>query len=57
VALEGHEAKFEAFFQPLDQWLSIYAYCPKPGEFTAIFTDVTARKNAEAARGPRSIHH
>jgi len=50
IALEGGEIKFEEYFEATQQYLSIYAYCPKPGEFIAIFTDITARKQAEEAR-------
>ncbi|HEX2865647.1 MAG TPA: PAS domain S-box protein [Ignavibacteriales bacterium] len=49
VALGGGELNTEVFFEALGQWLSVYAYCPKAGEFTVIFTDITQRKNAEEA--------
>jgi PAS domain S-box-containing protein len=49
VALESGEIKFEDYFEATGQCLSIYAYSPLPGEFIAIFTDVTERKQAEAA--------
>ena len=49
VALEGGEIQFEEFFEATGQYLSIYAYSPLPGEFAAIFTDVTSRKVAEQA--------
>jgi PAS domain S-box-containing protein len=49
VALEGGEATFEVFFEGTRQCLSVYAYSPLPGEFTAIFNDITARKQAENA--------
>lgn len=48
VALEGSELNIEVFFETLQQWLSIYVYSPGYGEFTAIFTDVTRRKETEA---------
>jgi PAS domain S-box-containing protein len=48
IALENGEAHFEDFFEATGQYLSIYAYSPVPGEFIAIFTDVTERKKAEA---------
>ncbi|HJW23688.1 MAG TPA: ATP-binding protein [Rhodocyclaceae bacterium] len=48
VGLEGGEAAFEMLFPPTGQWLSIYAYSPKPGECTAMFTDVSAQKRTEA---------
>ncbi|GFO55283.1 hypothetical protein GMSM_22900 [Geomonas sp. Red276] len=47
VAITGRETAFEAFFEPTSQFLSLYAYSPLPGEFTAIFTDITSRKLAE----------
>jgi PAS domain S-box-containing protein len=49
VALEGGEIQFEEFFEATGQYLSIYAYSPLPGEFAAIFSDVTPRKVAEKA--------
>ena len=49
IALEGGEIKFEEFFEATGQYLSIYAYSPLPGEFAAIFTDVTDRKQMEDA--------
>jgi PAS domain S-box-containing protein len=47
IALEGGEIKFEEYFEATRQYLSIHAYSPLPGEFTAIFTDVTERRRAE----------
>ena len=49
IALAGGEIKFEEFFEATGQYLSIYAYSPLPGEFAAIFTDVTDRKHMEDA--------
>ena len=51
IALEGSEIKFEEYFEATGQHLSIYAYSPHPGEFAAIFTDVTDRKKAEEELG------
>ena len=47
IANEGGDLNFEAFFEPLQQWLSIYIYSPKYGEFTVIFTDISERKKME----------
>jgi len=47
IALEGGELLFEDFFPATGQWLLIYAYRPKPGEFAALFADITAQKQAE----------
>ncbi|GFO69813.1 hypothetical protein GMLC_33920 [Geomonas limicola] len=49
IAQLGGETQFEAFFEPTQQYLSIYAYSPQPDEFTTIITDVTERKKADEA--------
>lgn len=49
IGLEGGELAFETFFEAIRQWLSIYVYSPKRGEFVAMFTDITERKRAEEA--------
>jgi signal transduction histidine kinase len=48
IALEGGEGIFDIHFRPTRQWVSIYAYSPKRGECTVMFTDITERKTAEA---------
>ena len=47
VGIEGGEIASETFLEATGQYLSIYAYSPTPGEFTAILTDVTERKQSE----------
>jgi PAS domain S-box-containing protein len=49
VGLEGGEIMVESLLETTGQYLSISAYSPGPGEFTAIFTDVTEHKQAENA--------
>jgi two-component system, NarL family, sensor histidine kinase UhpB len=49
IALEGGEASHETFLEATRQYLSIYSYSPTPGEFTTIFTDITARRQADEA--------
>lgn len=49
VALGGKEERFELFFEPLNIWLSISAYCPKKGYFAAVFENITQRKQAQEA--------
>ncbi|MES2918623.1 MAG: PAS domain S-box protein [Pseudomonadota bacterium] len=49
VALRGSEWRKEIYFSPIRKWLAIYAYCPRPGECVAIFSDITAQKEAEQA--------
>ena len=45
----GGEARHEVWFAPLRRWLSIYSFATRPPEFTSIFTDISAQKQAEAA--------
>jgi len=47
VALTGKKEKFEVFFKPLSQWLSISVYSPSKGYFAAVFEDISERKKAE----------
>jgi PAS domain S-box-containing protein len=47
LAFNRGEIKFEEFFEASQQYLSIYAYSPEPGEFVAIFTDVIDRITGE----------
>lgn len=49
IALEGGEINTEVFFEITQKHLSLYAYCPMPGEFTVILTDIADRKRTEAA--------
>ena len=49
IGLEGGEIMTETFLEPMERFLSLYAYSPAPGEFTAIFTDITERRKAEEA--------
>jgi diguanylate cyclase (GGDEF)-like protein/PAS domain S-box-containing protein len=56
VALEGGEAAFEAYFPPSRQWLRVYAYRPRPGEVTVIFTDITEQRLAEQRVRDAALH-
>jgi two-component system, sensor histidine kinase PdtaS len=47
VALEGLELNAEAYFETTKQHLRLYAFSLKPGEFTVVFTDITAEKQME----------
>ncbi|HEY5307156.1 MAG TPA: PAS domain S-box protein, partial [Casimicrobiaceae bacterium] len=49
VALTGRPERFESYIKALHIWLSIGAYCPAPGEFVALFENITERRIAEAA--------
>jgi PAS domain S-box-containing protein len=50
VALTSKKEKFELFFKPLSQWLSIAVYSPRKGYFAAVFEDITERKKTETER-------
>jgi len=50
IAAGGGDERFDAAFQHLGKWFSVYAYSPQPGECTAIFTDITAQQEAVAER-------
>jgi PAS domain S-box-containing protein len=47
VALEGVELVTDIFDERFNKWISLYAYSPKPGEFTTIFNDISERKEME----------
>jgi PAS domain S-box-containing protein len=49
VALGGEAIEFESFAAPLGRDYMVVAYSPEPGQFAAIFTDVTERHAAEQA--------
>jgi PAS domain S-box-containing protein len=47
VARTGQPDRLEIEFKPLDAWLTVAAYSPQPGQFAAVFDDITARRQAE----------
>jgi len=47
VALTGEPVQFTNYSVELDKYFETRIYCPRPGYFAALFTDVTARKRAE----------
>jgi PAS domain-containing protein len=49
VALTGEPIQFENYHQGLDRYYSVSSYAPIPGQFVAIFMDVTDRRRAEEA--------
>jgi PAS domain S-box-containing protein len=49
VAQTREPVRFEQFFPPLGRYYDIAAFSPRPGQFAALFFDVTARVEAEAA--------
>jgi PAS domain S-box-containing protein len=49
VALTGQSERFETYVEPLGIWFSIRVYSPMPGYFVAMFDNITARKQADAA--------
>ncbi len=47
VAATGTPETFDFDFKSKEQWYTISAYSPAPGEFVAVFNDITERKLAE----------
>ena len=47
VALTGEPARFESFTAALSRWYEVFAFRPAPGKFAVLFSDITARKQAE----------
>lgn len=46
VALTGKPIQFESYSQSLGRWYAVSAFCPRPGFFITLFSDVTARREA-----------
>jgi PAS domain S-box-containing protein len=46
VALDGTPVHFENYAAPLNRWFDVFAYRPAPGQFAAVFTDITEHKRA-----------
>lgn len=44
IAVEGGEASFEQYSEPLKRWYKVHVYSPEKYYFAAIFTDITAEK-------------
>ena len=49
VAATGRTEKIETEFKPLEMWLSISVYSTERDHFTAVFDNITERKQAENA--------
>jgi len=49
VALTGNGIRFEQYSEPLGKWYRVLAYSTRKNHFATIFTDITERKQAEAA--------
>jgi PAS domain S-box-containing protein len=47
VALTGKPIQFENYSKELDKHFEVKAYCPKIGQFVAVFNDITDKKAAE----------
>ena len=50
VAQTGESAYLDIFYEPLNRYFIITAYCPEPGQFVTIFQDVTEQKLTEIAK-------
>lgn len=49
VALTGQSVHFEKRSPALQRHYDVFAYCPAPGQFAVVFTDITGRKLVEEA--------
>lgn len=47
VVQTGESTIFENYLTALDKYFEVKAFCPEPGKFACIFTDVTSRRKAE----------
>ena len=52
VASGGGSERFETYLDSLGIWFSIAVYSPQPGQFVAVFDNVSERKRSEA-----ELHH
>ncbi|HLZ19581.1 MAG TPA: PAS domain S-box protein, partial [Smithellaceae bacterium] len=50
VALTGTPVHFENFSRTLNKSFEVSAYSPRPGQFAAVFLDITERKRTEEER-------
>ncbi|NLY41181.1 MAG: PAS domain S-box protein [Desulfovibrionales bacterium] len=49
TALTGEPCAFEHYAVDLDRYYTVHAFCPCPGQFACIFSDITERKKTELA--------
>lgn len=49
VALSGVTEHFEDHVEAMGKWFDVHAFCPTPGHFATLVSDITARKEAEVA--------
>ena len=49
VATTGEPARFEEYSAEIGKYFSVVAYCPQPGQFVTIFSDITERVRDEQA--------
>ena len=47
VALTGEPVHLESYSPQLGRWYEVFAYRPAPGQFAAVFMDVTERREAQ----------
>jgi PAS domain S-box-containing protein len=57
VAETGEPARFDAFFEPIGRHLDFTVFCPEPGLFATVFTDVTDRIQIERALQQSQARH
>ena len=50
VALTGEPVRFTNYSPALRRYYETFAYCPAPGQFAVIFTDITERQRSDETR-------
>jgi len=50
VALSKEPIKFEMYFEPMERWFSISAYCPRKGFFICLLENITEKRLLEEQR-------
>lgn len=50
VAMTGQPIHFEEYTKTLDKTFDVHTYCPQKGQFACAFSDITERKQMQAAR-------
>lgn len=56
VALTGKPKHFQNFSQSLGKYYNVISFCPKPGQFAALFIDITEQKRLQEEAREAAAH-